>query len=72
MNPSSFKFIIFILYYIYIFKTYHSKISLSSLSKKIFKHLRVSRSIKYDLLQILVTNYFGLPATLARENESNY
>ena len=65
MNPSISIFIIFILYCIYIFRVYFSRISLYFLSLKryLLKHPRVSKSIKINLLQV--------PVILDKENESD-
>ena len=45
-----------------------------TLSLKIYlvKHLKVFKYIKEDLLYVPATSYLGLPATLVKENESNF
>ena len=75
------KFIIFILYYIYIFKSSFSRIFLYLLfpKKYLFKHHKAHTSIKKDILQVLVMSRFGLSRTkyklstiLAKKNRGDW
>lgn len=56
------RFTIFILYCMYVFRTFLSRTFLYFLSLKIylFKHWKISTFIKEDLLQVLVTSHLVL------------
>jgi hypothetical protein len=64
MRPSKQRFIIFIFYYIYIFRASLSRILLYFLflKKYLFKHRRVSISTKRDFLHVLATLVYQAPS----------
>jgi len=57
----NFRFTIFILNWIYIFRESLSKILFYIKKKNLLKYIRISKSTKWNILQIPASNHLGLP-----------